>query len=72
MSTFPNLSAYEAGNGTDRLAARRTPATSATDKTLFGPLFIQQLVAAARPQLEELIREVLAENGTLLNGNLVR
>jgi len=60
MSTFPNLSAYEAGNGTD-IVARRTPATSTTDKTLFGPLFIQQLVAAARPQLEELIREVLAE-----------
>jgi hypothetical protein len=66
MSTSPTLSVSDPRDGPDRLSGRRTGSAMNTGENgLFGPQFIQQLLAAARPHLEALIKEVLSEKRDL-------
>ena len=62
MSTSPTPSLFESRDGLDRISGRRAGSFMDTGENgLFGPQFIQQLLAAARPHLEALIKEVLSQ-----------
>lgn len=62
MSTFPKFSTSDLDRGYNSLASHRGGPTRATNESsLFASQFLEQLVAAARPQLQALIEEVLAE-----------
>jgi hypothetical protein len=63
MLSSASLSVSDRRNGFERSPTHRMSLTNG-ENTLFGQQFIQQLVVAARPHLEALIREVLAEKSS--------